>query len=63
MRDPQRINRVLKLIKKYWKLHPDMRLTQLIMNALQITEDPYYYEDEILEQKLIEMLSDKNYKK
>ena len=63
MRDPKRINRVLKLIKKYWKLHPDMRLTQLIMNALQITEDPYYYEDEILEQKLIEMLSDKNYKK
>lgn len=63
MRDPQRINRILKLIKKYWKLHPDMRLTQLIMNALQITEDPYYYEDDILEQKLIEMLSDKNYKK
>lgn len=56
MRDPKRIDKILKLIKTYWKKHPDMRLTQLIMNALQITDDPYYIEDEILHDKLQEMV-------
>jgi uncharacterized protein YihD (DUF1040 family) len=55
MRNPERIDRILKLIEDYWKQHPDMRLTQLIMNALNINEDPYYYEDSTLEQKLIEL--------
>lgn len=55
MRDPKRINRMLKKIKKLWKTYPDMRLTQLIMNALAMNEDPYYIEDELLERKIDEL--------
>jgi len=54
MRDPKRIDRILKLIKEIWKNNPDLRLTQLIMNALQMNQDPYYVEDDKLEKKLKE---------
>ena len=55
MRDPRRIDRILELIKKVWTRSPDLRLTQIIMNALQANYDPYYVEDNILEEKLREM--------
>ena len=32
MRDPKRIDRVLEIVKIYWKSHPDLRLAQLISN-------------------------------
>jgi len=32
MRDPKRIDRILRLIKKIWKKHPDYRLGQLLSN-------------------------------
>ena len=54
MRDPKRIDRISKLIKEIWKNNPDLRLTQLIMNALQMNQDPYYVEDDKLEKKLKE---------
>lgn len=54
MRDPKRIDKILKLIKKIWKKSPDLRLTQLIMNALSMNSDPYYIEDDILEKALTE---------
>lgn len=56
MRDPKRIKRILTIIEEYWDKHPDMRLTQLIMNVLQMNEDPYYIEDDILEKKLKDMM-------
>lgn len=52
MRDPQRINRILKKIENIWYISPDLRLTQLIMNALRINSDPYYIEDDDLEKAL-----------
>jgi uncharacterized protein YihD (DUF1040 family) len=55
MRDPKRINRMLELIRGIWCQCPDTRLTQLIMNALRMNEDPYYVEDDILEEKLKEL--------
>jgi hypothetical protein len=51
-RDPARIERMLKLVKKIWSDSPDLRLTQLIMNALRMNSDPYYIEDDKLEDAL-----------
>ena len=55
MRDPKRIKRILGHIEEIWKVNPDLRMTQLIMNALEIYEDPYYIEDDHLEKKLIDV--------
>lgn len=52
MRDPQRIEKILGLIRKVWYKSPDLRLTQLIMNALKMNSDPYYIEDDVLEKAL-----------
>ncbi len=52
MRDPKRIERILKLVEKIWNDYPDLRLTQLIMNALRMNSDPYYVEDDKLEDAL-----------
>lgn len=56
MRDPNRIEPMLALIRKVWYSNPDLRLTQLIMNALAINKDPYYIEDEHLERALKDYL-------
>lgn len=44
MRNPKRIDKVLKAIKEIWELYPDLRLGQLIGNVFR---DPhlYYVED------------------
>lgn len=34
MRDPERIDVVLDTIREYWKKNPDLRLCQIIGNAL-----------------------------
>ena len=52
MRDPARIETMLSLVKKVWYDAPDLRLTQLIMNVLNANGDPYYTEDETLEEAL-----------
>lgn len=49
MRDPKRIKPILELIQKAWSKAPDLRLTQLLMNALGTSGDPYYIEDDELE--------------
>jgi hypothetical protein len=54
MRDPQRIKPIISLIEEIWNKAPDLRLTQLIMNALGINYDPYYIEDDDLEKALNE---------
>lgn len=54
MRDPKRIEPMLSLIREIWYRAPDLRLTQLIMNALKMNEDPYHVEDEILKKALKE---------
>ena len=47
MRDSNRIDRILNEIRIIWKKCPDLRLGQLILNAI---DDPalYYIEDEEL---------------
>ena len=52
MKNPERIDRILKLIKYAWKNNPDFRLGQLIKNCFHHTEDLYYIEDKELERKL-----------
>ena len=54
MRDPKRIGPIIKLITEVWYTSPDLRLTQLIMNALKMNQDPYYVEDENLKKALEE---------
>ena len=56
MRDPQRIGPIIRLITEAWYTLPDLRLTQLIMNALKMNQDPYYVEDDKLKQALEEYL-------
>lgn len=52
MRDPKRIERIIAIVEYIWKKNPDWRLTQLIINALAISGDPYYIEDDDLEKAL-----------
>lgn len=52
MRDPKRIDRILKLIEKIWKAYPDLRLCQLIGNCFD-PGDNYYKEDDELEKLLL----------
>ena len=54
MRDPNRIEPMLALIREIWYKYPDLRLTQLIMNALKMNQDPYYVEDDKLKKALEE---------
>lgn len=62
MRDPNRINRIINLLRAYWLSHPDLRLGQILGNATpristpnlsgQVSSspgDPYYFEDDKFE--------------
>lgn len=65
-RDPARIDRVLWLLTKYWRAHPDLRLGQIVGNLTPpvlstapatsaIVEKPgdsYYVEDDVIEAAL-----------
>lgn len=44
MRDPKRIDNFLKIISDIWKTYPDLRFSQLVLNA--IDDDDYYTEDD-----------------
>lgn len=48
--DPERIGRILSKIDAYWRTHPDWRLSQLVVNALELSApNVFYAEDERLE--------------
>lgn len=47
MRDPNRINRALEALRYYWEKNPDLRLGQLINNAVA-AHKIYYIEEEDL---------------
>lgn len=51
MRDPNRIDPLLKHISRIWKKNPDLRLTQLIrvVCADHAQDDLFYVEDNRLE--------------
>ena len=52
MRDPARIDRILAQIRDIWLEQPDLRLCQLIGNAVSGTGDKYFVEDDDLEAAL-----------
>ena len=55
MRDPKRIDKVLNTIRLVWSECSDLRLTQLIVNALGMTDQVIFYiEDEVLIKKIAE---------
>ena len=53
MRDPKRIHEILYDVQRVWEAFPDLRLGQLLLNAVP---DPtlYYIEDEELVHRLLE---------
>jgi len=63
MRDIDRIEPLLGLIKLLWIAYPDMRLGQLIYNAAAITgwgsNDIFYLEDDQLYKGIKELMNDK----
>ena len=49
MKDPKRIDHVLKTIREVWKQNPDQRLCQLLGNVFPACHpDIYYLEDDEL---------------
>lgn len=55
MRDPARIDQVLAVVRKVWQQYPDMRLGQLLVNAVGPSEPCskiYCVEDTALARKL-----------
>ena len=70
MRDPKRIPKVLKAIERYWELHPDLRLGQIVSNAHSTwgvrndkgrlegwdANDVFYFEDDDLLKTIYEEL-------
>lgn len=55
MRDPARIEPILELIRKVWSADPDLRLTQLLVNLIPITQpcpQVFYFEDTELLKRL-----------
>lgn len=56
MRDPERIDRILNLIREIWQEYPDLRLGQLLSNFAKFSLDPYYYEDDIIEKRLYDTI-------
>lgn len=55
MRDPARIEPMLDAIRQVWVRYPDLRLCQLIVNAVPRTEpcpQVFYCEDDVLLERL-----------
>ncbi|AGA30148.1 hypothetical protein [Singulisphaera acidiphila] len=55
MRAPERIDQVLAVVREVWYRYPDLRLGQLIVNAVQPDEpcsQVYAVEDTVLVRKL-----------
>lgn len=52
MRDPNRIECIIDLLKQMWEEAPDWRLGQLLINLTYKDEDLYYLEDDKLEERL-----------
>jgi len=58
MRDPARIDDVLAALRAAWTESPDLRLGQLIVNAVRPTNpcpEIFYTEDDVLVRQLIDL--------
>jgi len=63
MREPDRIDRIVEVLRQAWHRHPDWRLNQLVINASDTPYDcdkphecglglVYYIEDDTMEKRL-----------
>ena len=55
-RDPERIDRMVELLREMWHLVPQWRLTQLVINATDTDHNcgpVFYIEDEEMEKRLM----------
>ncbi len=60
MRDPERIQTMVRLLDALWTKYPDWRLAQLILNAhaaAQVPGEAYFAEDDVLEQGMRRLLA------
>lgn len=60
MRDPARIDRMIEMLRQLWKLQPDTRLGQLVVNVIRPSEPcprVFYAEDTDTETKLAQYLA------
>ncbi len=48
MRNPDRIDKVLDIIREIWEKNPDLRLGQLLLNLVSDANILYWVEDEEL---------------
>lgn len=71
MRDPERIDRMIELMRQAWHRFPDWRLNQLVINASDTSYDcdkphecglglVYYIEDDVMEKKLKQLAGSRN---
>jgi uncharacterized protein YihD (DUF1040 family) len=50
VRDPARIDRILRKLRAYWQANPDLRLGQIVVNAGRMSRVPtFYQEDDVTE--------------
>jgi uncharacterized protein YihD (DUF1040 family) len=52
MRDPNRIDRIIDKLRRYWREHPDLRLGQIVVNMNKTLSDPFHVEDDVLERAI-----------
>lgn len=54
-RDPERIDRMVGLLREAWQSYPDLRLTQLVINLADKGHDcgpVFYFDDAEMERRL-----------
>ena len=56
MKDPKRIKRIIKKLKKVWKQHPDLNLNKLLWNISRSDYAFIYVDDDFIEKKLDKVL-------
>lgn len=55
MRDPERIDRILDVLRAYWMANPDLRLAQIVVNAANPrtpAPEVFCLEDAVIEARL-----------
>lgn len=56
MRDPGRINYVIRLLELVWNKYPDLRFVQLIEFIKSVTNVNFYTEDDVVTFALQELI-------
>jgi len=58
MRDPERIQRILRRLEAVWELNPDLRLGQLLLNVVNPDDfnSLWNLEDDVLEELIQEWI-------